>query len=229
MLIMKKCMFHSHLHDSFTQSTSCFCAEMGCLFSHVLLRQQQQPHGKLLIHSAQRSRSPLSPEETEHERDKMLLRRRVAASCLGMHDNQRARVCVCILSSSETHPGAAVHKAPRDLQHVRVLFELQQVPLQLLLVAGHLAELHLQPLKLLLKGTAESDACVQASVLSQRLRIQACSHHDLQDLSGGRSQWTFVLLWNSDVGLLNLPEEVTCQHREAQANCCWLFRAPERT
>lgn len=49
-----------------------------------------------------------------------------------------------------------MHKAPRDLQHVRVLFELQQVPLQLLLVPGHLAELHLQPLKLLLKGTAES-------------------------------------------------------------------------
>lgn len=101
-------------------------------------------------------RSPLSPEETEHERDKMLLWRRVAASCLGMHDNQCVRVCVCILNSSETHSGAAVHKAPRDLQHVCVLFELQQVPLQLLLVPGHLAELHLQPLKLLLKGTAES-------------------------------------------------------------------------
>lgn len=60
-----------------------------------------------------------------------------------------------------------MHKAPRDLQHVRVLFELQQVPLQLLLVPGHLAELHLQPLKLLLKGHRRinaADACVQAPV-----------------------------------------------------------------
>lgn len=55
--------------------------------------------------------------------------------------------------SVHTYPGAAVYEGARDLQHVRVLGELQQVPLQLLLVAGHLAELHLQPLELLLNGT----------------------------------------------------------------------------
>lgn len=47
-----------------------------------------------------------------------------------------------------------MYKGASDLQHVRVLGELQQVPLQLLLVASHLAELHLQPLQLLLRGQA---------------------------------------------------------------------------
>lgn len=38
------------------------------------------------------------------------------------------------------------------------------------------------------------------------------SYHDLKDLSWGRSQWTLILLWNSYVSFLNLPEEVACQH-----------------
>lgn len=45
-----------------------------------------------------------------------------------------------------------MYEGPRDLQHVCVLGELQEVPLQLLLVSGHLAELHLQPLELLLNA-----------------------------------------------------------------------------
>lgn len=52
-----------------------------------------------------------------------------------------------------THPGAAVDEGACDPQHVRVLGELQQVPLQLLLVLGHLAQLHFQPLQLLLNTT----------------------------------------------------------------------------
>lgn len=50
----------------------------------------------------------------------------------------------------ETHSGAAVHEGLGYLQHVSVFCELQEVPLKLLLVSRHLAELHLQPLKLLL-------------------------------------------------------------------------------
>ena len=53
----------------------------------------------------------------------------------------------------DTHSGAAVYEGPRDLQHVRVLGELQEVPPQLLPVLRHLAQLHLQPLELLLNIT----------------------------------------------------------------------------
>lgn len=135
---------------------------------------------------------------------------------------------MCILNSSGTHPGAAVYEGPRDLQHVRVLFELQEVPLQLVLVAGHLAQLHLQPLKLLLNAatdrTPHLTRVFKTLVLSEA-ETQACTHHDLEDLSGGRSQWTLILLWNSYVGLLNLPEEVTCRHRKLLVCCkndrCW--------
>lgn len=144
-------------------------------------------------------------------------------------------VCVCILNSSETHPGAAVHKGPRDLQHVRVLFELQEVPLQLLLVPGHLAELHLQPLKLLLERPNKTKPTYQMSRLTHVFKhqrgltlpegeIQACSHHDLQHLSGGRSQGAFILLRNSYVGLLDLPEEVTCQHRSSKVTAAYSER-----
>lgn len=52
-----------------------------------------------------------------------------------------------------THSGAAVDEGPRDLQHVRVFGELEEVPLKLLFVLRHLAQLHLQPLKLLLNMT----------------------------------------------------------------------------
>ena len=51
-----------------------------------------------------------------------------------------------------------MYEGPRDLQHVRVLGELQEVPLQLLFVSGHLAELHLQPLELLLNVSTERTA-----------------------------------------------------------------------
>lgn len=44
-------------------------------------------------------------------------------------------------------------EGPRDLQHVRVFGELEEVPLKLLFVLRHLAQLHLQPLKLLLNMT----------------------------------------------------------------------------
>ena len=63
----------------------------------------------------------------------------------------------CIERTSEcpiiTHPGAAVDEGACDLQHVCVLSQLQAVSLQLLLVPRHLAQLHLQPLELLLQGT----------------------------------------------------------------------------
>lgn len=50
-----------------------------------------------------------------------------------------------------------MYEGPRDLQHVRVLSELQEVPLKLLFVLRHLAELHLQPLKLLLDTTLNNE------------------------------------------------------------------------
>ncbi len=50
----------------------------------------------------------------------------------------------------ETHPGAAVHERACDPQHVCVLRQFQQVPLELLFILSHLTELHFQPLQLLL-------------------------------------------------------------------------------
>lgn len=36
------------------------------------------------------------------------------------------------------------------------------------------------------------------------------TYHDLKDLSGGRSKWTLILLWNCDVSLLDFPKKVAC-------------------
>lgn len=44
-----------------------------------------------------------------------------------------------------------MHECACDFQHVRVLGQLKQVPLKLFFILGDLAELHLQPLQLLLK------------------------------------------------------------------------------
>lgn len=72
------------------------------------------------------------------------------------HDEEEVNQCVCVCDEQiHTHSGAAVYEGACDLQHVCVLFELQEVPLQLLLVSSHLAELHLQPLKLLLNVTTQ--------------------------------------------------------------------------
>lgn len=46
------------------------------------------------------------------------------------------------------------------------------------------------------------------------------SYHDLEHLSGQRSERALILLWNSDVSLLNLPQKVTCPGKNADS----LFR-----
>ena len=46
------------------------------------------------------------------------------------------------------------------------------------------------------------------------------TYHDLEHLSGRRSERALILLWNSDVSLLNLPQKVTCPGKNADC----LFR-----
>lgn len=64
-----------------------------------------------------------------------------------------------------THPGAAVHERVCDPQHVCVLCQLQQVPLELLFILGHLAELHLQPLQLLLTTANDSPSVMLKHIM----------------------------------------------------------------
>lgn len=72
-----------------------------------------------------------------------------------------------------THPGAAVHECTCDSQHVRVLGQLEQVPLELFFILGDLAELHLQPLQLLLKTANDfPSAMLKHIILTHSLFIK---------------------------------------------------------
>lgn len=59
--------------------------------------------------------------------------------------------------------------------------------------------------------------------------VQNDTYHDLKDLSGGRSEWTLILLWNGDVCLLNLPQKISCPQKNADSlfhgNYSWSVRA----
>lgn len=57
-----------------------------------------------------------------------------------------------------------MYEGSGDLEHVRVLGEFQEVPLQLFFVPRHLTELHLQPLKLLLNITFNTSLSLNSAV-----------------------------------------------------------------
>lgn len=45
------------------------------------------------------------------------------------------------------------------------------------------------------------------------------AHHDLQDLSWGRSEWTLILLWYGYFSLLDFPQKEACQQKKMQMVC----------